>query len=131
MAGNTLTKYTTDTSASEIKSLQLQIGSVLIPQYPIRSHAECFYSLRKALGVVSNNIANLDIDGNDYRNNKFIVGMDCEKVLGLAFTGQNTKNSLMTVRLNTLDANVATRIQILLTAEMILEIADAGITVFD
>jgi len=131
MAGNTLTKYTTDTSASEIKSLQLQIGSFLNPQYPIRSHAECFYSLRKALGVVSNNIANLDIDGNDYRNNKFIVGMDCEKVLGLAFTGQNTKNSLMTVRLNTLDANVATRIQILLTAEMILEIADAGITVFD
>jgi hypothetical protein len=59
------------------------------------------------------------------------VGLDCENVLGLAFTGQNTKNSLMTVRLQELAANVATRLQILLTAEMSLEIADAGITVYD
>jgi hypothetical protein len=131
MAGDTLTALTTNVQASEIESLQLQIGSFLIPQYPIRSHAECFYSLRKALGIASNNIANVDIEGNAYRNNKFIVGLDCEKILGLAFTGQNTKNSLMTVRLKTIAANQATRIQILLTAEMILEIADSGITVFD
>jgi hypothetical protein len=131
MAGDTLTEFTTNVQASEIESLQLQIGSFLIPQYPIRSHAECFYSLRKALGIASNNIANVDIEGNAYRNNKFIVGLDCEKILGLAFTGQNTKNSLMTVRLKTIVANQATRIQILLTAEMILEISDSGITVFD
>jgi hypothetical protein len=131
MAKDTLTAHTTHIEANEITSLQLQIGSFLIPQYPIRSHSECFYSLRKALGLASNTIANIDIDGNEYRNNKFIVAMDCEKILGLAFTGTNTKNSLMTVRLKTEQDNKADRIQILLTAEMVLEVSDAGIAVFD
>jgi hypothetical protein len=44
MAIDTMTGYTTSIEANEITSLQLQIGSFLIPQYPIRSHAECFYS---------------------------------------------------------------------------------------
>jgi hypothetical protein len=131
MAQDSITKILTHNEDNEITSLQLQIGSFLIPQYPIRSHAECFYSLRKALGIQSNSIANIDIDGNSYRNNKFIVGIDCEKILGLAFTGMNTKNSLMTVRMKTKDTNAANRFHILLTAEMILEISDAGITVYD
>jgi hypothetical protein len=131
MAIDTLTGKTTNIEANEITSLQLQIGSFLIPLYPIRSHSECFYSLRKALGIASNTIANIDIDGNEYRNNRFIVGMDCEKILGLAFTGTNTKNSLMTVRLKTEEPNKADRIHILLTAEMVLEVSDAGISVFD
>jgi hypothetical protein len=131
MAIDTLTNYTKSVEANEITSLQLQIGSFLIPQYPIRSHSECFYSLRKALGIASNNIANVDIDGNEYRNNRFIVGLDCEKILGLAFTGTNTKNSLMTVRMKTEEANKANRFHILLTAEMVLEVSDGRIAVFD
>jgi hypothetical protein len=131
MAQDTVTKILTHNQDNEITSLQLQVGSFLIPQYPIRSHSECFYSLRKALGVQSNTIATVDIDGNSYRNNKFIVGIDCEKILGLAFTGMNTKNSLMTVRMKTKDTNAANRFHILLTAEMILEISGAGITVYD
>jgi hypothetical protein len=131
MAEDTMTPLTTHIQTNEITSLQLQIGSFLIPQYPIRSHSECFYSLRKALGLASNMIANVDIDGNEYRNNRFIVGMDCEKILGLAFTGTNTKNSLMTVRMKTLENNKADRFHILLVAEMVLEVSDAGIAVFD
>ena len=131
MAINTMTTQTTNVEANEITSLQLQIGGTVIPQYPIRSHAECYYSLRKALGLASNNYVSLDIDGNEYRNNKFIVGIDCEKILGLSFTGTNTKNSLMTVRMKTLDANKADRFHILLTAEMVLEIGDSGITTYD
>ena len=102
-----------------------------MPQYPIRSHAECYYSLKKSLGIQSNTFYNIDITGNEYRNNKFIVGIDCEKLLGLAFTGMNTKNSLMTVKLQTAQDNRADRIHILLTAEQILEISDSGITVCD
>ena len=131
MAGDSLTKMTVHAPGNELTSLQLQIGAFVIPQYPIRSHAECFYSLRKALGLASNNYVSLDIDGNDYRNNKFIVGVDCEKILGLAFTGTNTKNSLMTVRMKTEQANQADRFHIMLTAEMVLEIGDSGITVYD
>jgi hypothetical protein len=131
MAIDTLTNDATHIEANEITSLQLQIGAFLIPQYPIRSHAECFYSLRKALGIHSDSSAAIDIDGNEYRNNRFIVAMDCEKILGLAFTGTNTKNSLMTVRMKTERENAAHRFHILLTAEMVIEVSDAGIAVFD
>ena len=117
--------------ATEITSLQLQTGATVMPQYPIRSHAECFYSLRKALGLASNDYVSIDTDGNQYRKNKFTVGIDCEKILGLAFTGTNTKNSLMTVRLKTEQENKADRIQILLVAEMLLEIGDSGIVCYD
>jgi hypothetical protein len=79
MAIDTMTKLTHNIEENEIVSLQLQVGAFLIPQYPIRSHSECFYSLRKALGIASNTLVNVDINGNDYRNNKFIVGLDCEK----------------------------------------------------
>jgi hypothetical protein len=43
--------------------------------------------------------------GNAYRNNKFIVGIDTDKLLGLSFTGMNTRNNLMTVHLKTQGAN--------------------------
>ncbi len=113
MAVDTLTEFTTHRQINEIESLQLQVGAFMIPQYPIRSHAECFYSLRKSFGIQANSLHSVDINGNDYRNNKFIVGLDCEKLLGLAFTGMNTKNSLMTVKLKTAEANRANRIHIL------------------
>jgi hypothetical protein len=131
MAVDTHSTITKHVEGNEIVSLQLQIGAFLIPQYPIRSHAECFYSLRKALGIQGNSLHNIDIEGNEYRNNKFIVAMDCEKLLGLAFTGMNTKNSLMTVRMKTEQYNRANRFHILLTSEQILEVSDAGISVFD
>ena len=102
----------------------------MIPQCPIRSHAECFYSLRKALGIQYNSLHNVDIEGNEHRNDKFIIGLDCETIR-LSFTGMNTKNSLMTVRMKTRAEHRADRFHILLTAEMILEAGDNGITVYD
>jgi hypothetical protein len=131
MAEDSHTTTTRHVEANEIVSVQLQVGAFLIRQYPIPSHSECFYSLRKALGVQSNNLFNLDIDCNEYRNNKFIVGLDCDKLLGLAFTGMNTKNSLMTIRMKTAATNRANRFHIVLTSEQILEISDAGIQFFD
>ena len=38
---------------------QLQLGSAVFPQYPIRSLAEAFYSLRKTLGIA--NSGNLNV----------------------------------------------------------------------
>ena len=131
MAGDTTTQITKHREDGEITYLQLQVGAFLMPQYPIRSHSECYYSLRKSLGIQSNSLHSIDINGNDYRNNKFIVGIDCEKLLGLAFTGMNTQNSLMTIKLKTGEVNRADRMHILLTTEQILEISDSGITVFD
>ena len=47
MAGNLGTAFIPKHNSNEIKFLQLQIGSKLLPEYPIRSHAECFYNLSK------------------------------------------------------------------------------------
>ena len=102
-----------------------------MPQYPIRSHAECYYSLKKSLGIAANSLHGIDIDGNEYRNDKFIVGIDCEKLLGLIFTWMNTKHILMTVKFKTAMANQANRMHILLFTEQILEICDTGKSVYD
>ena len=59
---------------------QMQIGSKLFPEYPIRSHAEAFYQLKKTLGVQSSTLHNFNTTGQDYRDNRLVIGMDCEKV---------------------------------------------------
>ena len=101
MAGDTLTENLTHLDGAEIQKLQLQIGSKLFPDFPDRSHAEAVHSLRKSLGVQSNHLHSIDITGAEYRNNKFIAGFDTEKLLGLSFTGTNTKNNMMTIFLQT------------------------------
>jgi hypothetical protein len=130
-AGTDLTDALTHTS-EKFSHFQLQIGSKLFPEYPIKTHCEAFYSLRKALGIQANNLHSIDIDGNEYRNNKFIIGIDTEKLLGLSFTGMNTRNNLMTVHLKTqIDDFKADRMHIILLAEQIVELGDSGCMVYD
>jgi hypothetical protein len=131
-SGVGLTNTLTVAGGERFSHFQLQIGSKLFPEYPIKTHCEAFYSLRKALGIQANNLHSIDIDGNEYRNNKFIVGIDTEKLLGLSFTGMNTRNNLMTVHLKTQDTNFkADRMHIILLAEQILELGDSGSMVYD
>ena len=102
-----------------------------LPQYPVQSHAECFYILKKALGYHVSDVHSIDIDGATYRNNKFIMGIDTERLLGVSFSGTNTKNALMTVKLKTTDDHKADRINIVLYAQQVLEIGSTGIDIFD
>ena len=132
MAGNRSGPTSIKDSNTEIEHLQLMVGSKMYPEYPIRSHAECFYNLRKSRGVHVNSLHSVDIKGNGYRNHKFVVGLDTEKMLGLAFTGCNTKNTLMTIKLKTrVGENQASRMHIVLVAQQVIEIGDSGITVVD
>ena len=119
---------------------QLQIGSKLFPEYPIRSHNESFYQLCKTLGVQSSAVHNFDISAREYRYNKLILGTDCEKVLDAGFTGLNTRaGDLMTVKFElnkTVDATdlglrKPDRIHIVLHSDQILEIRDSGCQVYD
>jgi hypothetical protein len=114
---------------------QLQLGSKLYPEYPIRSHAEAYYQLRKTLGVQSSTLHNFDINSHEYRNWKFVLGTDLEKVLEAGFTGANTRSGdILSVRFDhndTVAANYATSMRIILHADCILEIKDSGVTVFD
>ncbi len=84
------------------------------------------------MGIHANNLHSIDIDGNEYRNNKFIIGIDTEKLLGLSFTCMNTRNNLMTVHLKTKTGdNQANRMHIILLAEQIVELGDTGCMVYD
>jgi len=120
---------------------QLQIGSKLFPEYPVRSHNEAFYQLKKTLGVQASAVHNFDISAIEYRSNKFVLGTDCEKVLDAGFTGLNTRaGDLMTVKFkyagkgdlaNGSYANLADRLHIVLHSDQIMEIRDTGVQVFD
>jgi len=70
----------------------MQIGSLLYPQQRIRSHAESMYQLKKCLGLASSSVHNFDISGLEYRNSKFIIGIDTEKIIEAGWTGLNTRS---------------------------------------
>ena len=119
-------------SDNEIQQLQLMIGSKMYPEYPIRSHAESFYTLRKTSGVQAGSLHAVDIKGNEYRNNNFVVGFDTEQMLGLAFTGANTNKSVMTIKFKTNSGDYqASRMHIVLVSQQVLEVGDNGITIYD
>ena len=121
---------------------QLQIGSKLFPEYPVRSHNEAYYQLKKSLGVQASALHNFDISALEFRDNNFILATDTEKVLDAGFTGINTRaGDLMSMNLKfnspgTLSAGgtyirLADRIHIVLHSDQILEIRDSGCQVFD
>ena len=118
----------------EIADFQVQIGSKLFPEYPIRSHAEAYYQLRKTLGKHDQHNS-FDITQHEYRCRKFIMGIDMEKVLEAGYTGINTRaGDLMNIRFDhaTPDADKwAQSLHIVLTSDQILEVRDSGVQVFD
>jgi hypothetical protein len=141
MSGDNADGALTHDSRGEFE-FQLQIGSKLFPEYPIRSHNEAYYQLKKTLGVQASAVHNFDISATEYRDYKFILGTDCEKVLDAGFTGLNTRSGdLLSVSLKYADkgaeaptgifARLADRIHIVLHSDQILEIRDSGCQVFD
>ena len=82
---------------------------------------------------------NFDISATEYRDHKFVIGTDCEKVLDAGFTGINTRaGDLMSVKLkynsrgiDTGTEYLADRIHIILHSDQIMEIRDTGVAVYD
>ena len=113
----------------------MQIGSELYSEYPIRSHAEAYYQLRKTLGVQSSTLHNVDIDSHEYRNWQFVLGTDMERVLEAGFTGINTRSGdILSVRFDhrsSVAKDYATSMRIILHADCILVIRDSGVQIFD
>ena len=88
---------------------QLQIGSKMFPEYPVRSLAESFYQLQKSLGVHGSSFHSISITPEQYRNDHFIIGIDTEKILEAGFTGLNTRaGDLMIVRGKYANSNSST-----------------------
>ena len=87
-------------AVSDEHQYQVQIGSKLIPEYPVKSLVESLSQLRKTVG------GNFQMFGRWYRTRKYIIGLDLEKVSGAGCTGMSTKSGdLMT--LNFRDCDVA------------------------
>jgi hypothetical protein len=114
---------------------QLQLGSTLYPEYPIRSHAEAYYQLRKTLGIQASTLHNFDIDSHDYRTWKFVWATDMEKVLEAGFTGQNTKaGDILNVSFTHRDTDAshyAVGVHVILHSDNTLTIRDSGVEVDD
>jgi hypothetical protein len=123
---------------------QLQIGSKLIPEMPIRSSAEAYYALRKALGSHGpGSIYSVNIPDREFRTNKFILAFDCERQTNTGFSGLNTRTGdLITIKLLNLthrdnegrDWGRPTYADFLHTAleyDAIMTISDAGVQVLE
>jgi len=116
-------------------NFSVQIGSKLFPEYAIRSHSEAYYQLKKTLGIQSSNVHSFDINSNQYRNSKLVLGIDTEKVLDAGWTGLNTRSGdLMRIVFEyrkAEDQRYGDRMHIVLHSDQIVEIRDSGVVVFD
>jgi hypothetical protein len=123
--------------------IQLQIGSKLFPEIPIRSSSEAYYHLRKALGCEKpNSTYSLNINEFEYRTTKFIVGFDIQREHSAFASGMNTRTGdLITIKcLNfshkdntgqTWINSTPDFIHITLCYSGIMNITDAGVQVLD
>ena len=121
-------------SSGEIEA-QLSLGSKLYPEYPVRSHSESYYQLKKALGIQSSNLHSFDITGSQYRKDRFVMGFDMEKVREMSWSGQHTRSGdILNVRFDhksSTAADWATTMHIVLQSENAIMISDSGVRVAD
>ena len=116
---------------------QVQIGSKMFPEIPIRSNAEAFSQLVKCLGVHNSAFHGVAIDAYRYKLHQQIIGIDTEKVLNAGFTGINTRaGDLMTIKAKAINpagfgANNPIKLYSILHTDNVLEIRDGGVTVYD
>jgi len=119
-------------STKEVQ-FEMSIGSHKWPEYPIKSQAESYYQLRKTLGINGSAFHSMDINESEYHHDKYVIGIDTEKMLGASFTGFNSKSGdLMTIKLdNTGLATGTDRIHVVLHYDAVLQINDTGVVVFE
>ena len=117
---------------------QIQIGSKLFPEYPVRSLSESYAQLKKCLGILGSNFHSVSVTPLQYRNDHFIIGCDTEKALQAGFTGLNTRQGdLLSVKVKAMDKSVLladkmpNTMFIVLHSDQIMEISDSGVQVFD
>ena len=114
---------------------QLQLGSAVYPQYPIRSLAEAFYSLRNTLNTTDSGSAN--ISKRWFMRDKFVLATDLDKLLGASFTGYNSRaGDRLTIKLRNAwdgtDVNTApAHAHTILHYDIALQISDVGSTVLE
>ena len=116
---------------SDEHSVQLQIGSKIIPEYPMTSVTESLSQLRKTVGKP------LHIYGRWYRSHRYIIGLDLEKISGAGFTGMSTKaGDQLTINFKDCEVSgtansIPTRMFCALNYDCVLNIRDSGVEIMD
>jgi hypothetical protein len=115
---------------------QITCGGKTYPTYPCRSIQETYYRLLDCLNLPDVHQHSISvIDFNSYKKNKFIIGMNFEKVKDAAFTGLSTKaGELLNISVkatNQAYTGNIDNIYMTLKAECILYISDKGVEVHD
>ena len=123
----------------------VSVGSKRYPEKPCDSLSWFAENLKKTLAIWNSEMRTMSISAQDYAYDSFIMGFSTEKVPGAAFTGLNTRaGDLVRLEFNKLPG-VATiynwnnplvhlavdRIWVTLCADVILEIREGGVSVFD
>ena len=112
-------------------TFQVQIGSTIMPEYPLSSVTETLYQLGKTVAKP------LHIYGRWFRSRRYIIGTDTEKISGAGFTGLSTKSSdQATLNFKDCDAiaypdSVPTRMYCALHYDCVLNIQDSGVQMLD
>jgi len=114
-------------------SVQIQIGSKVVPEYPISSVTEATYQLKELVG------SSTHIYGRWYRTHRYIIGLDLEKISGAGFTGMSTKTGeQLTINFKDCDSSnaaitnsIPTRMFCALHYDCVLNIQDSGVQVLD
>jgi len=132
-------------SSAELE-YQVQIGSKLYPEYPVRSLSEAFCKLKQCVYGADNTFHSISFTARQYEADTFIIGIDTEKVPGAGFTGLNTKSGdLITIKVKAqqvrasgggtepgiLSSEMPTNMFITLFSDNIMEIRDTGVSVYD
>ena len=104
------------------------------PDFPIKSSAEFCYRLKCALGVQDNSFDDIDINQYNYMRNRFVIGLNLEKIINSSFTGVSTKaGDLLSLRMKGIGLNNSgiTHCFITLHYDVMLTIRDIGCEVLD
>jgi hypothetical protein len=116
--------------------VQVLVGNKTFPVFPIRSAAEAYYQLKKALGIHGSAFHSISIDTyKKYLQNHFIIGIDTEKVIGASFTGINCRQDLISINVKganaDLGADAPEQIYVILQPDYVVEIRESGVLVID
>lgn len=114
-------------------SWALQLGGKQWPEMgPSSNMAETFSLLRQAVNVYNTGLQTLGIRESGYNTNQFAVGIPTAIVPGNAFASVSSRSGdLLTIKLNNLQAGMASQAQVSILAEVIVEIREGGVTLLE
>ena len=123
--------------SSRALAYQLQVQSKKFPEFEVQSLSEAFYFLRRTLSFVNADQNSVNISYRQFRENKFVMAFDFQKMADVSFTGINTRmGSLITFKVRGNEGTLAETEQIQeifvnLVSESILELTESGAIVYD